>query len=111
VRVAVGAQEHGIIDNWLRHIKDIHKKYQSALQLIEDEQQRLNTLCEFNVIEQVKNVCHTTIVQRAWARGQSLDVHGWIYDLRDGLLQDLRVSINTNSEVGDIYRFELSQLS
>lgn len=104
VRAATESRELGLIDNWLRHIKDIYQKHSPLLEAILDEQQRANRLCELNVIEQAKNVCHTTIVQRAWERGQSLAVHGWIYGLHDGFLKDLRVSITSPDEIDEVYR-------
>jgi carbonic anhydrase len=79
----------GLIDNWLRHVQDVRWKHQEQLDALETEAQRHHRLCELNVIEQVVNVRQTTVVQDAWARGQALAVHGWIYDLRDGLLRDL----------------------
>jgi carbonic anhydrase len=82
----------GLVDNWLRHVQDVRWKHQQELERITGESERHNRLCELNVIEQVVNVSQTTIVRDAWARGQQLEVHGWIYDLRDGLLRDLKVS-------------------
>jgi carbonic anhydrase len=82
----------GLVDNWLRHVQDVRWKHQQELENIPSEDGRHNRLCELNVMEQVVNVSQTTIVRDAWARGQPLEVHGWIYDLRDGLLRDLKVS-------------------
>ncbi len=82
----------GLVDNWLRHVQDVRWKHQQELERIAGENERHNRLCELNVIEQVVNVSQTTIVRDAWARGQQVEVHGWIYDLRDGLLRDLKVS-------------------
>ena len=79
----------GLIDNWLRHVQDVRWKHQQELDQLASEAERHARLCELNVIEQVTNVEQTTVVQDAWARGQELDVHGWIYDLRDGLLRDI----------------------
>jgi carbonic anhydrase len=86
VRAALHDERHGLIDNWLRHLKDVRDKHEMQLK---DASEAENRLCELNVIEQVANVCQTTIVQDAWARGQELHVHGWIYGLHDGLLRDL----------------------
>jgi carbonic anhydrase len=83
----------GLIDNWLRQVRDVMQKHQEQLVAIADGTERLNRLCELNVIEQVSNVCRTTIVQQAWERGQTLTVHGWIYGLHNGLLRDLNISI------------------
>lgn len=104
VRAAMQNNQLGLIDNWLRHIKDVYQKYEEILDSIPDENERVNKLCELNVIEQVNNVCHTTIVQSAWNRGQELAVHGWIYGLHDGLLQDLDVCITKPEEISYLYR-------
>ena len=94
VKAAMENLEFGLIDNWLRHVQDVLHTHQDELAQIEDEAKRLDRLCELNVIEQVTNVSRTTIVQNAWARGQELVIHGWIYGLEDGLLRDLEVSID-----------------
>lgn len=98
VRGALTNSQLGLIDNWLRHIRDIYKKHQAALDAITDENLKLDRLCELNVIEQVNNVCNTTIVQKAWARGQELSIHGWAYSIEDGLLRDLDVCITNADE-------------
>jgi carbonic anhydrase len=82
----------GLVDNWLRHVQDVRWKHRQELDAIESEPERLRRLAELNVVEQVLNVRRTTIVRDAWARGQSLAIHGWIYDLQDGLIRDLGVS-------------------
>jgi carbonic anhydrase len=92
VRAALRDDRLGLVDNWLRHVQDVLWKHQQELERIPTEEERHHRLCELNVIEQVVNVSQTTIVRDAWARGQQLEVHGWIYDLRDGLLRDLEVS-------------------
>jgi len=92
-----------LIDNWLRHLKDIYQKHETVLDTLPDEQ-RFDRFCELNVIEQVYNVCHTTIVQGAWRRGQDLSIHGWIYGLQDGLLKDLGVTITQPDEISALYR-------
>jgi carbonic anhydrase len=107
VRASMQHNQLGLIDNWLRHIKDIYHKYQAALEAIPEEEKRLARLCELNVVEQVSNVCHTTIVQSAWSRGQALAVHGWIYDLGDGLLQDLNVCITKPEEIPPLYHMDI----
>lgn len=104
VKAALGNSQNGLIDNWLRNIKDVASKYSKILTTIEDEGKRLDKLCELNIVEQVANVCHTTIVQQAWTAGQELSVHGWIYDIKDGLLKDLSVCISSIDEVAEIYR-------
>src|SRR6187551_1441787 len=93
VRAAMQNQKLGLINNWLRHVQDVHQKHEAHLSgLIEDEA-RADRLCEFNVIEQVVNVCQTTVVEGAWERGQDLAVHGWIYRLSDGRIRDLGISV------------------
>ncbi|WP_026596209.1 carbonate dehydratase [Methylohalobius crimeensis] len=105
VLAAMQCGSHGLIDNWLRFIKDT---YHHNLQLLEDEpeERRADRLCELNVIQQVANVCHTSIVQNAWRRNQTLAVHGWIYDIKDGLLKDLDVCISAPEQIPNIYQLE-----
>lgn len=103
VRAALANSQLGLIDNWLRHIRDIYKKHQAQLDAIKDDQMKLDRLCELNVIEQVNNVCNTTIVQKAWSRGQELSVHGWAYSIEDGLLKDLNVCITNADEALAIF--------
>lgn len=104
VKAAMERKDHGLIDNWLRNIKDISHRYEAKIARLESEQERFDRLCELNVRAQVANVCHTTIVQNAWARGQALAVHGWIYGIRDGLLRDLKVSFSSLDQIPDAYR-------
>ncbi len=96
VRAALQNSQLGLIDNWLRHIRDVYYRNRAELDVIPSEEEKTDRLCELNVIEQVENVCQTTIVQSAWARGQKLAVHGWIYSLKDGLLRDMDVTIEKN---------------
>jgi len=88
VLAALRDEKHGLVDNWLRHVQDVRRRHQADLNAFEHEADRHNRLCELNVIEQVINVSQTTVVRDAWARGQELAVHGWVYDIRDGLLRD-----------------------
>ena len=104
VQAALGNSQLGLIDNWLRHIKDVYSKHGKILSKISDENSRLDRLCELNVIEQVNNICHTTMVQEAWSAGQELSVHGWIYGINDGLLKDMGICISRQDEIGSIYR-------
>ena len=106
VRAAYDNADNGLVDNWLRHIKDVKHRHQAALDAIADEEQRVERLCELNVQAQVANVCSTTIVQNAWSRGQPLSVHGWIYGLRDGLLKDLECTVDRSDQIADAYRVE-----
>ena len=93
----------GLIDNWLRHVQDVRSKHQTQLSSLSNEKQRHDRLCEVNVIEQVVNVCQTTVVQDAWMRGQELAVHGWIYGLEDGLLRDLTMCVTAATELAGCY--------
>ena len=98
--------DNGLIDNWLRNIKDVQHKHQAQLDAIDDEAQRLELLCELNVASKVANVCHTTIVQKAWQRGQSLAIHGWVYSLADGLLKDLDCTVDRLQQIANAYRID-----
>src|SRR6266550_1680380 len=100
VQAALRDDKLGLVDNWLRHVQDVRWKHRVQLDALTTEAQRHATRCELNVIEQVVNVSQTTVVRDAWARGQSLSVHGWIYDLHDGLLRDLGVSVTTTPAEG-----------
>jgi carbonic anhydrase len=104
VRAAMQAQPLGLIDNWLRHIRDVHLWNRDELNAIEDFNERANRLAELNVESQVANVCHTTIVQDAWRRDQPLTVHGWIYSLSDGLLRDLGLVVESPDQIPPEYR-------
>jgi len=95
VLAALRDQKLGLIDNWLSHVQDVRAKHRAELDALETEKQKHDRLCELNVIDQVGNVSQTTVVRDAWSRGQALCVHGWIYDLNDGLLRDLGVTIET----------------
>lgn len=89
----------GLIDNWLRHVREVKQKYAVQLDVVADEAQRLDRLCELNTVEQARNACETTIVRKAWDRGQSLAVHAWVYGLNDGLLRDLNFTVTSSSEL------------
>jgi len=106
VRTALQHRELGLIDNWLRHIKDVYCKHQRELRELDGLDAQVDRLCELNVVEQVHHVCHSTIVQNAWARGQPLTVHGWIYGLQDGHLRDLDVSVDGPEGLDTIYHTE-----
>ena len=99
VQAAMRNLRLGLIDNWLRHVQDVLRAHESWLSEIEDETERLDRLCELNVVEQVLNVGRTTIVQGAWERGQELAVHGLVYGLGDGLLRDLGVRVASQAEL------------
>jgi carbonic anhydrase len=99
VRAALEGKKLGLIDNWLRHVQDVTLKHAAHLACYRDESERVNRLCELNVIAQVLNAAQTTVVQNAWERGQELAVHGWVYGLTDGLLRHLGISLSTQHEL------------
>jgi carbonic anhydrase len=111
VLAALRDDKLGLIDNWLRHIQDVRGKHRQALADLSTEHQRHHRLCELNVIEQVVNVSQTTVVRDAWLRGQSLAVHGWIYDLRDGLLRDLGMCVTAETELLTSYAAACARMS
>jgi carbonic anhydrase len=106
VRAACGQTKMGLIDNWLRHIKDIYMRHKDELEAIAHETARADRLCELNVLAQVENICHTTIIQDAWARKQDVSVHGFIFGLNDGLLHDLAVRITRSSQTEELFRLK-----
>lgn len=94
VAASLDNNSHGLIDNWLRHIEDVYRFNKAEMDKITDNDERVNRLCELNVIEQVANICKTTTLINAWEKGQDLTVHGLVYNLHDGVLRDLKVSAN-----------------
>lgn len=104
VRASLEDQPHGLIDNWLRHIRNLSKKNSQILSRCSSQDEKVDRMCEINAIEQAYNVCDSTIVQEAWARGQSLSVNALIYGLKDGLLQDLSFSVSNNDELESRYQ-------
>jgi carbonic anhydrase len=108
VLAALRGDKLGIVDNWLWHVQDVRWKHEPLLEHIAAEPDRHNCLCELNVIEQVVNVSHTMVVRDAWQRGQSLTVHGWYYDLHDGLLRDLLISVESEAELPKATELALS---
>lgn len=103
IQAAMQNLQLGLIDNWLRHVQDVMHNHAALLANINNDELRLNRVCELNVIEQVLNASRTTIVQNAWARGQELAVHGWIYGIDDGLLRDLDIRIGNQMELMEAY--------
>ena len=103
VLAALQTQPLGLIDNWLRHIRDVHAAHRDELDAIADDGARADRLCELNVAAQVANVCRTTIVQDAWRAGRPLTVHGWIYSVSDGLLRDLGLSVSKPEDLPSRY--------
>lgn len=105
VAAAYDHKSLGLIDNWLRTIKDTYHRHRDELETLPSREARIDRLCELNVIAQVSRVAQTPIAQNAWHRGQPLSIHGWIYSIRDGLLRDLRVRVSSSDQVDPIYRF------
>ena len=111
VLAAMREERLGLVDNWLRHVHDVYYKHRVSLGALRTEEQRHARLCELNVIEQVVNAGQTTVVREAWARGQSLAVHGWVYDVHDGLLRDLGVCVTAETEIPSLSDLERVQAS
>lgn len=111
VRAALRCERIGLADNWLRHVQDVAEKHRSCVHSVDGDHARTNRLCELNVVEQVSNVCQTTIVNDAWERGQALTVHGWIYGLNDGIIRNLGLSVSTGREFEPQYRAALESVS
>lgn len=109
VIAALNDNRYGLIDNWLRHVKDVKERHGHHISLLGDQKQKEDCLCELNAIEQAINVCQTTIAQDAWQRGQNLTVHACVYGLKDGLLKDLGLSISSLEEMDSNYRNALAQ--
>lgn len=110
VSAALRNERVGLADNWLRHLQDVHSKHDARVAALADTPRRIDRLCELNVIEQVANVCQTTIVRDAWDRGQPLTVHGWVYGLSDGLVRDLGTTVSAPAEAAAAYRAALDAL-
>jgi len=106
VNAAMGNNQFGLIDNWLRHIKDVYRLHADELDAIENETERSNRLVELNVIENVNNLCKTSIVQNAWTNGQPLAVHGWVYSLSTGAINDMKVSTSSNDNMDAVFKFK-----
>ena len=111
VRAALRRDRLGLSDNWLRHVQDVREKHEKHLLAAGDEAKASDRLCELNVVEQVANVCHASMVRDAWERGQELTIHGWIYGLQDGLLRDLDVTVTDFAQTVPVYEKAISTLS
>lgn len=105
VKAAMEDHRLGLVDNWLRNIRDVHARFKEELDKIPDQNERYRRLIELNVLQQVLNICHTTIVQGAWERKQPLWVHGWVYDVATGSLSDLNCCISSIEQIESIYRY------
>lgn len=107
VMAAMGNKQYGLIDNWLRHIKDVYRIYQKELDAIEDEAERGKRFVEVNVMEQVLDLGKTSIVQNAWKQNQPLHVHGWVYDITNGIIKDLQVTCRGIEDIHLLYQFDI----
>jgi len=108
VKAAMGNQSIGLIDNWIRHIKDVYRLHEEYLNSIKDDDDRFNKFVEINVQEQVFDLAKTSIVQNAWRNGQNLTLHGWAYGLNSGYVTDLDVNMSSNNELDEVYRLKFS---
>jgi carbonic anhydrase len=109
VKAALNDNRTGLTDNWLRHVQDVRDRHEAKLAGIDDANERVNRLCELNAMQQVVNVCQTSVLREAWARGQSVTVHGWCYSLENGLINDLNVSAASREEAMERYRDALEK--
>ena len=108
VKAAMGNQSIGLIDNWIRHIKDVYRLHEDYLNSFKDDEERFNKFVEINVQEQVFDLAKTSIVQGAWRNGQDLTLHGWTYGLNSGYVTDLGVNMSSNEELDEVYRLKFS---
>jgi carbonic anhydrase len=107
VQAAMTNKHIGLIDNWIRHIKDVYRFHQDELNAIENETERFNRFVELNVVEQVLDLAKTSIVQTAWEGGQQVHVHGWVYGIHDGIIKDLGINIRDNKSLSEVYQLDI----
>jgi carbonic anhydrase len=107
VQAALTNKHIGLIDNWIRHIKDVYRFHQDELNAIEDEKTKFNRFVELNVFEQVYDLAKTSIMQTAWEREQDVHIHGWVYDVKDGLINDLKITLKNNDSLSEVYQLDL----
>ncbi len=110
VKAALNNNRLGLIDNWLRHVQDVRDRFQASLAEVDDPNERVDRMCELNVMQQVVNVSQTSVLREAWQRGQNVTVHGWCYALSDGLIRDLKVSTRCVEEAQEVYRDAVDNL-
>lgn len=108
VKAAMGSETYGLIDNWIRHIKDVYRFHHQELNLITDEKERFNRFVELNTIEQVHDLAKTSIVQNAWKSGQTLSLHGWVYGVGSGVIKDLGVNIDSGIDLEEVYQLNIN---
>ena len=106
VKAAMGGRQHGLVDNWIRHIKDVYRLYEDELEAIEDKQERFDKFVEFNVYEQVFDLSKTSIIQNAWEERKSPTIHGWVFDVRTGKIKDLGISFDSSTEIPKLYKID-----
>jgi carbonic anhydrase len=107
VKAAMGNTHIGLIDNWIRHIKDVYRFHYEELDKIENEKERFNRFVELNVSEQVLDLAKTSIIQNAWKKEQQIHIHGWVYDIHDGLINDLNVTLKDNKSLNEVYQLSI----
>lgn len=107
IKAAMENQSFGLVDNWIRHIRDVYRIHQSVLEKIQDPKDRFDSFVEYNTREQVLDLAKTSIVQTAWKKGQDLHLHGWVYGVGTGIIKDLDVNMNCNSQLEEFYRLEI----
>jgi carbonic anhydrase len=106
VKAAMGNQHIGLIDNWIRHIKDVYRFHAKELNAIEDEKERFDRFVELNVFEQVQDLAKTSIIQEAWLKGQEVAIHGWVYGVHDGVIKDLKLTVVDNNQLAEVYQLD-----
>jgi carbonic anhydrase len=106
VKAAMGNQHIGLIDNWIRHIKDVYRFHAKELNEIVDEKERFDRFVELNVFEQVQDLAKTSIIQEAWMKGQEVGIHGWVYGVHDGVIKDLKLTIQDNNQLAEVYQLD-----
>lgn len=109
VKAAMSNAHNGLVDNWIRHIKNVYRLHKAELDRINDEETKFNKFVELNVVEQVYDLAKTTIVQQAWNNNQSLHIHGWVYGIGSGVVKDLGVNISSEKELDDVYQIVFNQ--
>lgn len=107
VKAAMGNQHIGLIDNWIRHIKDVYRFHTKELNAIENEEERFNRFVELNVFEQVQDLAKTSIIQAAWKNGQDVSIHGWVYGVHNGLIKDLNLTLTDNNKLAEVYQLDI----
>ena len=107
IQAALTNKPFGLIDNWIRHIKDVYRFHQDELNEIKDEKKKFDRFVELNVFEQVYDLAKTSIIQNAWERGQELHIHGWVYDVGDGLIIDQKITLKNNDSLSEVYQLDL----